>query len=233
MASSASIRWFADLEERVLVVELAGALRHQPVEGVGAGLHLRRHPREGAGKVAELVGAAPDALKARRLVARVLEGGRGIGDLDHRGGDLPPHVEPANDEGAKDADRVECEEQRLADIDGAVRRGYCDLSPRLDLLHQVVDVAGERRREASRLRDQGFRLLLFLDERAAKLIDAVRPEAEGDEFPGRLRHGPKSARTDHLDCPLEAVGGGLEALHERRDERGVMKVVGVRRAARR
>ena len=118
------MRWLAASSSAFFSFSSLGALRHQPVEGVGAGLHLGRHPREGAGEVAELVGAAPDAREARRLVARVLEGGRGIGDLDHRRGDLPPHVEPADDERAEDADRVECEEQRLADIDGAVRRRY-------------------------------------------------------------------------------------------------------------
>ena len=55
--------------------------------------------------------------------------------------------------------------------------------PRLDLLDQVVDVAGQRRREVRACAIEALRRLLLLEERAAKLVDAVRPEAEGDQLP--------------------------------------------------
>ncbi len=93
-------------------------------------------------------------------------------------------------------------------------------------LHQVVDVAGERRGRVPGLCDQRHRRLLLVDEPAAKLIGAVRPKAEGDQLPCGLRHGLKPARTDHIDRPLETVGGGLEAFDDRRDESGVLKVHG-------
>ena len=129
--------------------EFAGAFGDQPVEGIGARLYLLGHAGKGAGEIAEFVGTAPDAGEALRFVARFFEGRRGVGDLDHRGGDLPPDIEPADDEGAENADRVEHEKEGLADVDGAVRGGNRLLGPRLDPPHQVVDIAGEASRRSS------------------------------------------------------------------------------------
>ena len=147
------MRWLASSSSPFLPVELARPLGHQPVEDVGAGLHLGGHPREGAGEVAELVVAVADARELRRVEPRVLECRRRIGDPDHRRGDLPPHVEPADEERAEDADRVEDEERRLADVDGAVRGGHRQRRPRFDMRNEIVDVAGQRRRDGARLGD--------------------------------------------------------------------------------
>jgi hypothetical protein len=59
---------------------------------------------------------------------------------------------------------------------------------------------------------------------SAQVEDVVLAKPEGDEAARGLLHRLQAARADRLDRPLEAVGGGLEALDERRDQAGVLEV---------
>ncbi|HTE81279.1 MAG TPA: hypothetical protein VK634_11380, partial [Reyranella sp.] len=209
------------------VSQLAGPLRDQPVERLGAGLHLVGHAREGARQLAQLVLPLAHAGQAPGVEAQVLEGrGRG-GDAHDGRGDVPGDVEPADQQRAQDADAVEQQEQVAADLDRTRRGRHRLRHPRLDPGDEAVDVARQQRRDRARTVRQGGRGRLLDEEGAARREHAALAFAEVDEALGEDAQDLPVVAPHGAERGPEPVGRGFEALAHRSQEIGVGNVGGL------
>jgi hypothetical protein len=131
---------------------------------------------------------------------------------------LPRHVPPANQQGAQDADCVEQQKQLAADVNRTVRGRDRVCGSGADVGNKAVDVAGQSRRDRSRLAGQRFCALRFDKEGPARRKNTTRPVAQVYETIGDDAQHVRIVTFNGTECGSEPVGCRLEALAQRRQK---------------